>query len=339
MAENSVETEELVNYNKRLRQILLVLAMAMLLYLGLTFWAGFDRLWGAVRLFPLSSLILIFVLILVGWGLRALRWLYYSVHLKWEIPHLPNTLIFLSSFAFTATPGKAGEVVKSVLLHSRYGISISESAGVLLIERLQDLLAVLVLSAGGLVIFVDAWWYLLICSMMIFSLVLFIIYEPLHRGVFTFFSRISRLAPLMKKFNELLQTGKVLFQPLPFLVGFILALFAWTGEALALHWLFVGFKQEIPLFTSFFIYGLSTLIGALSMLPGGVGGFEAAMLFLLKTLHIPSTIAIASTVLIRALTLWALSILGMFFMFLWEVFLKNHSLTTIKKGLSFEEKK
>ena len=57
---------------------------------------------------------------------------------------------FVAGFAFTATPGKVGEVVKSVLLKRRFGTSLSATAASLLVERVTDLLAMLGLAVAGL---------------------------------------------------------------------------------------------------------------------------------------------------------------------------------------------
>ena len=90
---------------------------------------------------------------------------------------------FLASFAFTATPGKAGEAVKSVLLRGRYGVPLADGMGVLLVERLGDLLAVLVLAAGGLTLLADAQGYFLIAASGVIAATLFVskrgIYEPI----------------------------------------------------------------------------------------------------------------------------------------------------------------
>jgi uncharacterized protein (TIRG00374 family) len=52
------------------------------------------------------------------------------------------------------------------------------------------------------------------------------------------------------------------------------------------------------------------LAGALSFMPGGLGGSEAAMVLLLRMLRVPLSIAVAATLLIRAATLWFAVLLG-----------------------------
>jgi uncharacterized protein (TIRG00374 family) len=60
-----------------------------------------------------------------------------------------------------------------------------------------------------------------------------------------------------------------------------------------------------------FVCALSMLAGALSFLPGGLGGAEAVMvsLLVLKCMSMPA--AIAATVFIRLATLWFAVLIGL----------------------------
>jgi uncharacterized protein (TIRG00374 family) len=70
---------------------------------------------------------------------------------------------------------------------------------------------------------------------------------------------------------------------------------------------------DIPLTFAVFVYALSMLAGALSFMPGGLGGAEAAMVALLVWKGMPSANAIAATVLIRLATLWFAVAIGAIF--------------------------
>ncbi len=156
-------------------RVVAVMVITMMEYLALTIWSGLDRLQTALRNFPmLSHLPMIVGLVLLGWLLRALRWHYYVRYLHWPVPFSVSILAFLASFALTATPGKTGEIVKAGLLRSRYDIAMTDTAGVLLTERMGDLLVVLMLAAGGLTIIADAWLYLLICLVAVGAIFVFV---------------------------------------------------------------------------------------------------------------------------------------------------------------------
>jgi uncharacterized protein (TIRG00374 family) len=109
-------------------------------------------------------------------------------------------------------------------------------------------------------------------------------------------------------------------QSIPLLVGGSVALAAWSCEALAFHYLVGRLGIHSSLLISFSIYGLSTLAGALSMLPGGLGGFEVVMAFLLTRVAAPTSIATVAVVIFRLCTLWLFSLIGAIFMCAWMIF-------------------
>ena len=295
-----------------------VMIAAMLFYLALTIWSGLDRLVIALGRSSIAShLPPIIGLVLLGWFLRALRWHYYVRFLRWPVPLRESLLAFLASFALTATPGKAGELVKAGLLRARFRVAIADTAGVLLVERLGDLLAVLVLAMGGLSLLASAWLTFLICLIAVAGITIFVTSERIHRPLFTRLGNIPRLNNVAGKFLRLFETGRSLLQPRPFVVGLILSLVAWACEAVALYAILQGFRLQLPLLTTFSIYGVSTLIGALSALPGGVGGVETTMLLLLTVSGVESGAAVPPVVLFRFSTLWLVSLLGFVFMGVW----------------------
>lgn len=297
-----------------------LLGVLMCLYVGTGIWAARGRLLHADQQLPWQALPSILGLVLVGWCLRSLRWHYYVRRLGWPVPLGPSLLSFFASFAFTATPGKAGEVVKSVLLRTRYQVSLSEGAGVLLVERLGDLLAVLVLAAGGVALMSHGWIYFLGAALLVGGVTAAVSSRTLCHALLSRLMRIRKLNSIATKLLRLLDTGRALLRPLPLLAGFGIALVAWGCEGWALHVLLRSFGLELRPLTSCSVYGIATLVGALSALPGGVGSFEVVMVLLLSRLGCSVAAAALPVVLFRCCTLWLTSFLGLFFLTSWLAF-------------------
>lgn len=317
-----------------IRRVVVVSAIAMMFYVALTIWSGLDRLQGALSRFQTATYLPAVVgFVILGWLLRALRWHYYVRYLSLPVPLVDSILAFLASFALTATPGKAGEMVKAGLLRSRYSVAMSDTAGIFLIERLGDLLAVLALAAGGLVLFADVRLYFLVCLVGVGGITIFITHERLYRPVFSRLVCVPRLKSTADKLLELFNIGHSLLRTVPFAVGLGIAIVSWACEALAFHLILGGFGIRFPLLTSFSIYGVSTVIGALSMLPGGVGGVEAAMLLLLTALGANTASAVAAILLVRFSTLWLISLLGFGFMGVWWLTAEQRGLTRVVKRI------
>ena len=292
--------------------------MAMVgVYAGAALWAGRGGWQLALTAISLDDILIIVGLVSIGFLLRAGRWHYYIRVLQWEVPLLHSISAFVASIALTATPAKSGELAKAVLLRSQHKISLSQGAGVLLIERLGDLFAVIVLAIGGLTLFIDQSSDVL-ASVIVVGVVAFLAAKS--RIVLVRIQAIPKLHNLSLRLISMLEAVWLLMRPIPLLVGGSVALAAWSCEALAFHYLIGRLSIHSSLLISFSIYGLSTLAGALSMLPGGLGGVEAVMAFLLTRVAAPASVATVAVVIFRLCTLWLFSLIGAIFMSGWMIF-------------------
>ena len=99
----------------RLKPLLPVLAIALLGYGLLGLWSQGDQLVPLLaRIWPVILAGL--GLVLLGYGLRFLRWRLLLAALGERPPWRNDARLWMGSYAFTATPGKSGEAVRSVLL-------------------------------------------------------------------------------------------------------------------------------------------------------------------------------------------------------------------------------
>ena len=99
---------------------------------------------------PVRYLLAALGLALANYLFRYFRWCYYLRVLRIDIPAKLNLLVFLSGLAMSVTPGKAGELVKCYLLSNRTGVPVARSAPVVVVERLVDVISVIILGLIGL---------------------------------------------------------------------------------------------------------------------------------------------------------------------------------------------
>ena len=85
---------------------------------------------------------------------------------------------------------------------------------------------------------------------------------------------------------------------------------AWLAEGYAFWIVLKGLGSETPLLVAVSIYAASSLLGAVTMLPGGLVSTEGAMLALLQRTGIGTTVASAATLIIRVSTLWFAVLIG-----------------------------
>lgn len=252
----------------------------------------------------LAPLALVLALSLANYGLRYLRWHYYIRALGHRVPDGAHLAIYLAGFALTATPGKAGEVIRTVYL-SPHGVTATDSIGVLLLERALDLVAIALLSLllfANLTIFIAA-CVTSVLALALLSLLLNLKWLRRIEGL-AFFKRLNRLRKRLPSRHALEHFSSVLLRPFPLILGMMLGLAAWFAEAYGVYVLVIAVKEQIPVLAAAGAYSASILIGVISMLPGGLGSTEAAMTLLLREQGLSVNTSLVVTMICRLATLW-----------------------------------
>jgi len=101
----------------------------------------------------------------------------------------------------------------------------------------------------------------------------------------------------------ILHSGRCFSLPM-LLYGLVLGVVAWGAEGLAFYYVLTKLDGGLSLQVALFIYSFAMLVGALSFLPGGLGGMEATLIALMVLNNVAQPQAVAATVLIRLTTLW-----------------------------------
>lgn len=286
--------------------------VAMLGYLGFSLWGGWDDVLRALELVGLGGLAFALAMSLVNYGLRFVRWQLYLGAMGHRVAPRPSLRIYLAGFALTTTPGKAGEALRGVLL-KRHHVPYPDSFAAFISERLSDLTAIVLLTLLGLSLYPQTHALIAVGAAAIAAGLVVLssdtLLTRLHEATAEARHRLLRLTHHVV---HMLRQARRCHGPALLLSATALSLVAWGAEALA----FMGILRWMGMEASFafaaFVYALSMLAGALSFMPGGLGGAEAAMLGLLLVQGMPLPEAIAATVLIRLATLWFAVVIGLF---------------------------
>ena len=249
---------------------------------------------------PVSYLLAALGLASANYLLRFLRWAFYLRVLKIEAPAGISALVFLSGLAMSITPGKAGELVKCYLLHSRTGVPVSRSVPVVVMERLTDVISVIILGLTGIALLPAP----------IIGVLAVVLVLSLCGLLFAVSRRASRLAslPMLSRWSDLLRDSQQGFRelaaPRVMATGVAVGVGAWFAEGLALWIILKGIGSDISLVRALPIYAAATLVGAATALPGGLVGTEGSMVAFLQQSGVTRVGASAGTVLVRLVTLW-----------------------------------
>jgi len=248
---------------------------------------------------------------LANYGFRFVRWEVYLGRLDSRVPTLASLAYYLGGFAFTTTPGKAGEALRSFYL-KRHGVSYVHSLAAFFTERLVDLVAMVLLALVATVSFPGYRWPVVVIAGLIIAILPLIHARSFHAFLERQRTRLpsEQLRSLGSRLLDMLESASTLLKSGPLYAGLSLALIAWGAEGVAFHFILLSLEIDAPLALSVGIYSVSVLAGALSFLPGGLGGTEAVMVVLLSLVGADAPTAVAATLICRIATLWFAVIIG-----------------------------
>jgi glycosyltransferase 2 family protein len=249
---------------------------------------------------------LAFVLSNISICFRVLKWkaLLNKVGFR-ELYPVQMLGITISNF----TPGKLGEPIKTLLLKMRKGIAVSESLSSILWERVLDIIilctfALFALQTIGLN---SDLYFVSLASIAIFAAIIItflLILESKRIGmkIFSFFKKFPLLNKISEDFIETFYKSKVKKRKIA--LSIIFTAIPWLLEGFVFYCAFMAFGISLSPLNLAWIVALSVLIGVASFLPGGIGSTDAAMIFLLGIMGIGSTIAVATVLLYRFISMW-----------------------------------
>lgn len=251
-------------------------------------------------------------LVLASYGFRHLRW-----HMLLRAQGQPTgwragLLAYLAGFAFTASPGKAGELLR-IRYFSRLGVPAQVTLTTFIYERALDLLVITALSLGAahLIPLFGVLATVVLC--LVLALCLVACLSPLQRAAIAVIDRLP--GQPVRRLARFLVAGTTSLRPLlrPGLTAASTAcgLAAWLLTSAAFAWLCYALGIVLPWQYALAIYPLAMLIGALSFVPGGVGTTEAAIVLMLAASGVDLDTALAAAIGIRLASLWLAVAVGM----------------------------
>ena len=298
------------------------------IYLMILLWVDAQK--GFIELLPtaLRQLPALMFFALVSFGLRYARWFYLLRLAGSHVSVWQGWLAYLSGFAFTATPGKVGELVR-IRYFGRLQVNASRVMSAFVFERALDLVVVLVLASLWVVdhkMFGMAAAFVFVTLLIVGSAMLKPDLLIASAAVFAVRGWL-RLARLLDFVADALKGCRVWLKPWPLLVSVLLGLGAWSVTAFALVHLLGALSLELPWLAAFSAYPLAMLAGAASMLPGGLGSTEATIVVQLRWHGVPIASALLAAVVVRLGTIWFSVLSGLMAVLILEVQHKKLSLT------------
>jgi uncharacterized protein (TIRG00374 family) len=295
------------------RRIITAMLLGVFVYGGFAVYSGLGKLGEALGRFHFWAFGAACALAFGNYVLRFLKWEFYLARLEIRgVGKMDSFLTFLSGFVLTVTPGKVGEVFKSLILHETHQVPMTKTAPIVIAERATDVIGIVVLIAFGSLGFQGGLLWAGIGTGLVLALLVVVANRKLSLGIIEMVGRlpgrIGKMAPKLEAAYESLAT---MLAPRNLLLPSLLSSCAWMLECLALWVILGGFGEttSVPLCT--FFYSTSTLVGAIVPVPGGLGITESALMGQMVEIgHVVQNNATAAMILVRFATLWFAVIVG-----------------------------
>ncbi len=301
-------------FSKYKKKILLSAVFGALIFLGISLYADFDKLLGALGKFNWFYFPLILGLSFLNYVARFYKWEYYLKILKIKVAPMLSFKIFLSSFVMSVTPGKMGEVLKSYLLKEETGTPVAKSAPIIIAERITDFISIIIICIMGAYVFDYGRAIIIGVGIFFIAVTLILSFQKLSLAIINSLERIKFISKYVHRIHIAYESIYQLVKIKPLVIAVGMSIVAWGFECLGFYYVLQIFSStsniETSLLTASFIYCFSTLVGAIAMLPGGLGATEATLTGLLIILKIPKDVSAASTIIIRVATLWFAVVVG-----------------------------
>jgi uncharacterized protein (TIRG00374 family) len=304
--------------------------IAMVLYIGP------NKIASAVEMANLLYLALAVAIQLVIYGLWTLRWsiVVDSVNIVIrKIYLLPMLLVGLAINNITPSARGGGEPIRGYILSKYSKTTFEKSFATVVADRGLDtfpfmVLAIITIIAAALYLNLSPLIVYVLIAAVIVLLVLFFValYMSLNKkfgkkvtlwlvGIIKRISRkkhskleenaLKAIHGFQNSMRTMVKDRNVLMYGLP--LSFVI----WIFEILRVYVVFSAFNVEVSLLVIAEVFIISSLLGLVPLLPGGLGAVDGVMIILFSAAGVPPSISAAATIVERLISFWMTTIIGM----------------------------
>ena len=286
-------------------KILIVVIAVICLYAAFLIASDVNTIYDKISHFKIEFVPIILLLVTSGWLTLFFRWHLLLRNAKIFIPVKDSFLILTSGFALTIIPGKVGELVKSQLLKTKFGIARSKTIPIVILEQFYIAIGIAVLS------FLGVWYFELgayvlgfFTAALVFVFVLLSSRKAFNKIVSLLGRRkfTSKLVEPLSSSYDGIKNG--IKGPITLYASGLSILF-WLIEAISIYFILLAFGVEVIEFLTVIpTYTTSIMLGILSFLPMGIGVVEGTLTSFFTMHGIDISLALTIVVVIRIFTRW-----------------------------------
>ena len=286
-------------------KIIIVIISVIGLYTAFIVASDINTIYDKISGFKIEFIPIILLLVTSGWFVLFLRWQLLLRNAKIFIPTKDSFLVFTSGFALTIIPGKVGELVKSQLLKTKFGVARSKTVPIVLLEQFYTALGIVAISFFGI------WYFELgvyVLGVFVIALV-FVFIVITSRRVFNKIVSLFEKRKFTSKFVEPLSSSYDYIKngmrgPITvYAIG--LSMVFWLIESISVYFILSSFGiTEIEFLKVIPTYTTSIMLGILSFLPMGIGVVEGSLAGFFSLQGIDVALSLTIVIVIRLFTRW-----------------------------------
>jgi uncharacterized membrane protein YbhN (UPF0104 family) len=301
------------------------IALLILAYAAALWWT--DRSNGTFsRLAQIGGVLSLATLpVFTSYLARYWRWRWLLHRRGHHVPLVQGLAGYLAGFALTATPGKAGELLR-IRYFAQVGVPANRTLAVFVFERASDLLVILVFSLLAAQVFPA----LGVLAAVVLGFVILLFGAAAWPALLDQIAGLGRMLPgrwLRRSAAFVVDAARELGTCLDgpaFGRSLFTGVIAWGLTSSVFVGLCTSMGLDINPAIAFGIYPLAMLVGALSFVPGGVGTTELAIVLMLSRLGVATADAVTVAVGVRLITLWFAVAVGTLAMLAWESVMRRN---------------
>jgi len=286
-------------------KILIVVVAVIGLYAAFLIVSDINTIYNKILDFKIEFIPVILLLVTSGLFTLFFRWHLLLRNAKISIPVKDSFLILASGWALTIIPGKVGELVKSQLLKTKFGIARSKTVPIVILEQFYTAIGLVSLSFFGI------WYFELgVYVLGFFTATLIFVFVLLSsKKAFNKIVSLLEKRRFTSKFVEPLSSSYDAIKdgirgPITLYASGLSILF-WLIEAISIYLILLAFGIDtIGFLTIISMYTTSIMLGILSFLPLGLGVVEGTLASFFTIHGIDVSLALTIVIVIRLFTRW-----------------------------------
>ena len=286
-------------------KILIVVIAVIGLYAAFLIASDINTVSDKILDFKIEFFPIILLLVTSNWFILFFRWHLLLQNAKIFIPVKDSFLILTSGFALTIIPGKVGELIKSQLLKTKFGIARSKTVPIVILEQVYQATGIVILSFFGIWYFeLGAYVLAFFTAGLIFAFVLISSRKTFNKIVLLLEKRkfTSKFVEPLSSSYDAIKNG--MRGPITLYASGLSVLF-WLIESISIYFILLAFGiNVIEFLTVIPTYTTSIMLGILSFLPMGIGVVEGTLTSFFTIHGIDLSIAITMVIVIRLFTRW-----------------------------------